>query len=340
MWKNNPAMIEKARMCVKAPWMFLYQYIYIWWDTEYLCSVTNGDHTLCDRHVGMMNGNNMCCSSHWVSLNYLNSKSLRDYQKPFPTCCLSCCTSRSFSRFSRATSSWVFFFLEDDNSSSAMLASFSLIAANSASCLWVGNETTWHLTTQVNSSVIIHYSWHKILLPAGKGQNWMTFYKIKVATNKSRVSSTLHECMCAGVLLHLQHLLQVFPALSSQGGEVSLLLTEGLLGAGQLGPHRLQFLLHLLHGPQQLLHLGTHTQIHKHFNYEQRKMDCCNPSEVIGKFIFDELPVWAALIRGRGSRTNVGCWKGVGVDYQTAQSKCIVELHHLFDLPVIYLKGH
>lgn len=66
-------------------------------------------------------------------------------------------------------------------------------------------------------------------------------------------------CVFVCVLLHLQHLLQVFSALSSQGCEVGLFLTQRLLGGGQLGPHGLQLLLHLLHGPQQLLHLATHT---------------------------------------------------------------------------------
>lgn len=75
-------------------------------------------------------------------------------------------------------------------------------------------------------------------------------------------------CVCVCLLLHLQHLLQVFPALGSQGCEVSLFLTQRLLSGGQLSPHGLKLLLHLLHGPQQLLHLGTptHTHIHTHTN--------------------------------------------------------------------------
>lgn len=51
------------------------------------------------------------------------------------TCCLSCWTRLSFSLFRAATSSWVFFFLDEESSSRAILASFSLIAARSASCL-------------------------------------------------------------------------------------------------------------------------------------------------------------------------------------------------------------
>ena len=66
--------------------------------------------------------------------------------------------------------------------------------------------------------------------------------------------------LCAGgSSLHLQHLLQVFPALGSQGGQVGLLLTQGLLGGGQLGPHGIQLMLHLIHGPQEFLHL-EHTK--------------------------------------------------------------------------------
>lgn len=52
-----------------------------------------------------------------------------------PTCCLSWWTRLSFSLFRAATSSWVFFFLDEESSSRAMLASFSLMAASSASCL-------------------------------------------------------------------------------------------------------------------------------------------------------------------------------------------------------------
>lgn len=43
--------------------------------------------------------------------------------------------SLSFSLFSAITSSWDFFLLEEDNSSRAMLASFSLMAASKACCL-------------------------------------------------------------------------------------------------------------------------------------------------------------------------------------------------------------
>ena len=62
---------------------------------------------------------------------------------------------------------------------------------------------------------------------------------------------------CMFVLLHLQHLLQVFPAFSPQRGQMGLFLTQGLLGRRQLGPHGLQLLFHLLHGAQQLLNLHT-----------------------------------------------------------------------------------
>lgn len=51
------------------------------------------------------------------------------------TCCLSWCMSRSFSLFRAITSSWAFLRLEDDSSSSAMFASFSLMAASSVCCL-------------------------------------------------------------------------------------------------------------------------------------------------------------------------------------------------------------
>lgn len=51
------------------------------------------------------------------------------------TCCLSWCMSLSFSRLRAITSSWDFFRLEADNSSRAMLASFSLMAASNACCL-------------------------------------------------------------------------------------------------------------------------------------------------------------------------------------------------------------
>lgn len=43
--------------------------------------------------------------------------------------------SRSFSLFRPITSSWAFFRLEEDNSSRAMFASFSLMAASRACCL-------------------------------------------------------------------------------------------------------------------------------------------------------------------------------------------------------------
>lgn len=51
--------------------------------------------------------------------------------------------SRSFSLLRAITSSWAFLRLEDDSSSRAMFASFSLMAASSACCLreqWKGNE--------------------------------------------------------------------------------------------------------------------------------------------------------------------------------------------------------
>lgn len=51
------------------------------------------------------------------------------------TCCLSWCISLSRSLFRASTSSWVFFLLEADSSSNAMLASFSLMAASRACCL-------------------------------------------------------------------------------------------------------------------------------------------------------------------------------------------------------------
>lgn len=76
------------------------------------------------------------------------------------------------------------------------------------------------------------------------------------------IQSLCNPTVCVSVLLHLQHLLQVFPALGSQGCEVSLFLTQRLLSGGQLSPHGFKLLLHLLHGPQQLLHLGTPTHTH------------------------------------------------------------------------------
>lgn len=51
------------------------------------------------------------------------------------TCCLSWCMSLSFSLFRAITSSWAFLRLEEDSSSRAMFASFSLMAARSACCL-------------------------------------------------------------------------------------------------------------------------------------------------------------------------------------------------------------
>lgn len=56
------------------------------------------------------------------------------------TCCLSWCMSLSFSRLRAITSSWDFFRLEADNSSRAMLASFSLMAASNACCLQGGKK--------------------------------------------------------------------------------------------------------------------------------------------------------------------------------------------------------
>lgn len=49
-------------------------------------------------------------------------------------CCLSWCISLSRSLLRASTSSWVFFLLEADSSSSAILASFSLMAASRACC--------------------------------------------------------------------------------------------------------------------------------------------------------------------------------------------------------------
>lgn len=123
-----------------------------------------------------------------------------------------------------------------------MLASFSLIAANNASCLLGGDEAVWRLQK---------------LNDEQHAKNRTTFYKIKAAIDNPDSAPPCSEPVC--VLLHLQHLLQMFPALGSQGCEMCLLLTQRLLGGGQLGPHRLQLLFHLLHGAQQLLHLGTQT---------------------------------------------------------------------------------
>lgn len=45
------------------------------------------------------------------------------------------------------------------------------------------------------------------------------------------------------------------PPLCPQSGQVSLLLSQRLLSRWHLGFHRLKLLLHLLHCPEQLLHL-------------------------------------------------------------------------------------
>lgn len=66
-------------------------------------------------------------------------------------------------------------------------------------------------------------------------------------------------------LLHLQDLLQVLPPLGSQGGQVTFLLGQWELSGWQLGFHHLQFLFHLLHGDEQVLHLT-----HDRFNYGPR----------------------------------------------------------------------
>lgn len=49
--------------------------------------------------------------------------------------------SLSFSLFRAITSSWAFLRLEEDSSSRAMFASFSLMAASSACCLREGQQT-------------------------------------------------------------------------------------------------------------------------------------------------------------------------------------------------------
>lgn len=66
-------------------------------------------------------------------------------------------------------------------------------------------------------------------------------------------------------LLHLQDLLQVLPPLGSQGSQVTFLLGQWELSGWQLGFHHLQFLFHLLHGDEQVLHLT-----HDRFNYGPR----------------------------------------------------------------------
>lgn len=66
-------------------------------------------------------------------------------------------------------------------------------------------------------------------------------------------------------LLHLQDLFQVLPPLGTQGGQVTFLLGQWELSGWQLGFHHLQFLFHLLHGDEQVLHLT-----HDRFNYGPR----------------------------------------------------------------------
>lgn len=134
----------------------------------------------------------------------------------------------------------------------------------------------------------------------------MTFCKMKAAIDTPQSTPPYCVCVCVCVLLHLQHLLQVFPALSSQGWEVCFFLTQRLLGGGQLGPHWLQLLLHLLHGPQQLLHLGTHTHTHTNNNLIMiRVKQIPKIHQWMHGAFYHDLPIWRALIRGGGSRIHV-----------------------------------